>query len=56
MVHVFCLSEGCRRAIHLLSEKHWNFKGKVKCANCGQTMKVEIKNGEVASATKSNDE
>jgi phage FluMu protein Com len=56
MVHVYCLNEDCRRAIHLLSEKHRNFKGKVKCTRCGQIMEIVIKNGELVSTTKSKKE
>ena len=52
MVHVFCLDEKCRRAIHL-SEKHWNFKGKIKCQNCGAEFEVEIENGKLVSSKKS---
>jgi len=49
MVHIFCLDEKCRRVIHLDDHKYWNFKGKVKCPNCGSEMEVEIENGELKS-------
>jgi hypothetical protein len=52
MVHVYCLTEDCRRAIHLQNKKYWNFKGKVKCRKCGQKMKIELKNGEFVSNSK----
>lgn len=38
--------------MHLNSEEHWNFIGKVKCVRCGQTMEIEIKKGELVSNTK----
>jgi len=52
MVHVFCLNEECRCIIHLDDEKHWNFKGRVKCAKCGAEMEVETENGELKSSRK----
>jgi len=53
MVHVYCLNEKCRHIIHLDSEEHWNFKGKVRCSRCGAELEVEIKNGELKSSKKS---
>ena len=52
MVHVFCLNEECRCIIHLDDEKHWSFKGRVKCAKCGAEMEVETENGELKSSRK----
>jgi hypothetical protein len=53
MVHVFCLNNNCRRAIHLISEEYWNFEGTIKCVKCGLLIELEIKNGELVSANKS---
>jgi len=53
MVHVFCSNERCRRLFHLGDDTHWDFKGKVKCVRCGGEMEVEIKNGRLMSAKKS---
>lgn len=50
MVHVFCLKKDCRKIFHLDSQKHWNFKGKVKCEKCGEIVEIEIKNGELISS------
>jgi hypothetical protein len=52
MVHVYCLNDNCRRAIHLISEEFWDFKGRIKCVKCGLLMELEIKDGELISAIK----
>ena len=50
MVHIYCLNDDCRRAIHLISEEYWNFKGNVKCGKCGQIIEIEIEKGKLVSA------
>ena len=50
MVHVFCHNKHCRKIVHLDSQKHWNFKGKVKCEKCGEIVEIEIKNGKLISS------
>jgi len=52
LVHVFCLDDKCRRVVHLDDSSYWNYKGRVKCKNCGAEMEVEIKNGEIISCKK----
>jgi hypothetical protein len=54
MVHVFCSNETCRRVIHLNDNTHWDFKGKVKCKNCGNEFYIEVKQGQVVKNLKSN--
>lgn len=53
MVHVFCSEETCRRVIHLNENSHWDFKGQVKCKNCGTVLELEVKQGHVVKQLKS---
>lgn len=50
MVHVFCLDKKCRRIIHLDNDKYWNFKGSVKCRQCGREIEIEIREGKLIKA------
>jgi len=50
MVHIFCQNGDCRTIIHLDDATHWNYKGKLKCEKCGTVIDVEVRNGEVIYA------
>jgi hypothetical protein len=52
MVHVFCSEEICRRVIHLNDNTHWDFKGQIKCKNCGTVLELEVKQGHVIKQSK----
>jgi transcription initiation factor TFIIIB Brf1 subunit/transcription initiation factor TFIIB len=36
--------------IHLDDVTHWNYKGKIECEKCGTVIEIEIRNGEVIKA------